>query len=360
MYFTQEDYRKIEKWLLANSIKDTEFVGATTPLQGNETIAFVQNGQNVKVLLKDLIDQIFLLGVSDFLNITEKYNETNISLTQAIQLVPFKSRKVGQVITFLNEDNKWVLYQFTGVLNQWNNNELWVDLIKSIQGLSIIDSEDIVAEVNTQEQTSLLLANKNYNEADYSGLGRIYLRKNITKVTNPTTGALVTVNLLTQDMISKENTIYIIQYDYDLNEQTITIPDNSILLFEGGHISSGTINLINTLIQPQGEDITKFITSNITGTYLVGQALYDTINSQNKYYDGSVWVLADGYNSIYKRNGDTNNRPNLSENEKYFRYFDTDLNYWITWTGLDWIEDDGYIAGERNSDGTLISKVIII
>lgn len=43
-------------------------------------------------------------------------------------------------------------------------------------------------------------------------------------------------------MLVKENTIYIVQYDYSLNFQTITVPDNSILLFEGGTISNGTLN----------------------------------------------------------------------------------------------------------------------
>lgn len=44
MFFTQEDYRKIEKWLLTNSRKDTDFAGAATPLKGNETVVLVQNG----------------------------------------------------------------------------------------------------------------------------------------------------------------------------------------------------------------------------------------------------------------------------------------------------------------------------
>lgn len=128
MFFTQEDYRKIEKWLLANSRKDTEFAGAATPLTGAETISFVQDGYNVKVLLNDLIKQLFLLGVSDFLNITDKYGESYITLPQAISLIPYKSRKTGQVITFLNEEGKWVIYQFRGTAkNQWNNLTLWID-----------------------------------------------------------------------------------------------------------------------------------------------------------------------------------------------------------------------------------------
>lgn len=266
MFFTQEDYRKIEKWLLANSVKDTEFAGASLPLKGNETVAFVQDGKNVNVLLKDLIEQIFLLGVSDFLNVTDKYGESRISLTQAIQLIPYKSRKIGQVITFLDEDGEWKLFQFQGErVNQWNNATLWVDLIKRIQGISIIDSEDITATVDNLNQTSLTFADKNYNTTDYSGLGRVYLRKNIQTVVNPNTGITYSTNFLTQAMLSKENTIYIIQYDYNLNGQTITIPSGCVLLFEGGSISNGTLKGNSTIIL--GETNHIFINLNVLGTW---------------------------------------------------------------------------------------------
>ena len=247
MFFTQEDYKKIQKWILANSIKDTEFAGAALPLKGNETVAFVQDGRNVNVFLKDLIGQIFLLGVADFLNVTDKYGEPMISLTQAIQLIPYRSRKIGQVITFLDENGGWSIFQFQGErINQWNNTTLWVDLIKKLEGIPIIDSEDITATVDNSSQVSLTFADKNYNTADYSGLGRVYLRKNIQRVEHPTTGVLYNTNLLTQQMMTKENTIYILQYDYSLNGQTITIPENCILLFEGGSISNGELVGNNT------------------------------------------------------------------------------------------------------------------
>ena len=250
MFFTQEDYRKIEKWLLANSRKDTDFAGAATPLKGNEILAIVQNGQNMKVSLKDFIDQLFLLGVSDFVNITTKFGESNISLSQAIQLIPFRSRKIGQVITFLDENGEWKLFQFQGKrVNQWNNTTLWVDLIAAPLGISITDSEDIVPKVNVDNQVSLLFADKNYNTAEYSGMGRVYLRKNITTVTSPNSNTPYRTNLLTQQMISKEDTIYIIQYDYSLNFGEITIPNNSVLLFEGGSIKDGTIIGNNTKIE---------------------------------------------------------------------------------------------------------------
>ena len=202
MFFTQEDYRKIEKWLLANSRKDTDFVGAATPLKGNEILAIVQNGQNMKVSLKDFIDQLFLLGVSDFVNITDKYGESYLTLSQAIQLILFRSRKIGQVITFLDDNGKWRLYQFQGErVNQWNNTTLWVDLIAALSGISITDSEDIVPKVNVDNQVSLLFADKNYNTAEYSGMGRVYLRKNIATVEDPS-GNTITTNLLQQSMVS--------------------------------------------------------------------------------------------------------------------------------------------------------------
>lgn len=112
MFFTQEDYRKIEKWLLTNSRKDTDFAGAATPLKGNETVVLVQNGKNVKASVKDVVEQLFLLGVSDFVNITDKYGESYISLPQAIALIPYRSRKIGQVITFLDDTGSGLCSNF--------------------------------------------------------------------------------------------------------------------------------------------------------------------------------------------------------------------------------------------------------
>lgn len=78
----------------------------------------------------------------------------------------------------------------------------------------------------------LKLANKEYNPNSYSGMGRIYLRKNI----------VAGRNVLTQSMISKPNTIYIIQYDYDLQDTEITIPEGCVLDFQGGSLSNGIVH----------------------------------------------------------------------------------------------------------------------
>lgn len=298
MFFTQEDYKKIQKWILANSIKDTEFAGAALPLKGNETVAFVQDGRNVNVFLKDLIRQIFLLGVADFLNVTDKYGESIISLTQAIQLIPYRSRKIGQVITFLDENGDWSIFQFQGErINQWNNTSLWVDLIKKLEGISIIDSEDITATVDNSNQVSLTFADKNYNTADYSGLGRVYLRKNIQRVEHPNTGVLYNINLLTQQMMTKENTIYILQYDYSLNGQTVSVPDGCIVVFEGGSVNDGTFKLNSGIIVNAFEG-----TAILTGTYTYQDALPDeedlTINSSNVISLKDKDYNADNYSGL--------------------------------------------------------------
>ena len=272
MFFTQEDYRKIEKWLLANSRKDTEFAGAATPLKGNETVVLVQNGKNVKASVKDVVEQLFLLGVSDFVNITDKYGESYISLSQAIELIPYRSRKIGQVVTFLDDTGKWAMFQFQGTRkNQWGTLSFWVDLIDLMTGITIIDSEDIVTGTNSANQVSLKFADKVYNTADYSGLGRIYLRKNIVKVEDPVTGNTITMNLLQQSMISKENTIYILQYDYNLNKQTLSVPSGSVLVFEGGSISTGTLSGNNTIIIAEPYNIFKTI--GFAGTFNIEKVI---------------------------------------------------------------------------------------
>lgn len=137
MYFTQDDYLKIQKWISRNSVRDTEFQEADTPLRGNETVALVQNGHNRKILISDLVDQIFTLGTTDFLNVSEFSKQYKITLEEAIILVPPKSRKEGQVISFKSEEDKWEIYQFTGNVNQWTSIDLWKSFLADISEGSI-------------------------------------------------------------------------------------------------------------------------------------------------------------------------------------------------------------------------------
>lgn len=123
------------------------------------------------------------------------------------------------------------------------------------KGGSEPDDEDItLAEIEGEEK--LQFKDKLYNASIYSGLGRKYLRKNMVNE----------VNVLTQDFFTNEdgtektNTRYIIQYDYDLNGATLTIPEGCVLDFQGGSFSNGKIKGNLTLIEAPlvkilGEDL---------------------------------------------------------------------------------------------------------
>lgn len=93
------------------------------------------------------------------------------------------------------------------------------------------DDEDLISEEKPEGSKVLKLADKMYNASAFSGLGRVYLRKNVT----------ASKNILTQAMISNANTRYVIQYDYDLNGQTITIPEGCVLDFQGGILRNGIL-----------------------------------------------------------------------------------------------------------------------
>lgn len=159
----------------------------------------------------------------------------------------------------------------------------WVEQHEAVPA----DEEDI-----TEQNGTLQLANKTYDKQSFSGLGRVYLRKNIVG----------DKNVLTQAMINKANTIYVIQYDYDLKEASINIPENSVLNFIGGAIGNGTIignktkviNLNVDRIILSGTWFDSGITSNRPTNVLVGFQYFDTTVNKPIFWDGSKWIDATG------------------------------------------------------------------
>ena len=78
MYFSQEDYIKIENWLYKRSMKDSDFEEAE-PLNGNEFIAIVQNGSNKKISIREFVNKLYRYNINDFLNVTSIYKINNIN-----------------------------------------------------------------------------------------------------------------------------------------------------------------------------------------------------------------------------------------------------------------------------------------
>lgn len=145
--------------------------------------------------------------------------------------------------------------------------------IKSINGQSVLGEGNMTIH---EEQ----LIDKSYAPAEFSGLGRKYLQKNIVSGKN----------VLTQAMVSDANTIYVIQYDFTLDED-ITVPVNCVLEFDGGSISGEyTITGNNTGIQA---GLVKIFNTDVTlaGTWNVAESYPEWFGAKR---DG----VADDYLSL--------------------------------------------------------------
>lgn len=187
-------------------------------------------------------------------------------------LIPVLLRRKGLWITY-NNGEEFITEYFCGtaeeVTSDWTNDDNWerVPNLKYVQenankipdGIITPDKlspalQELIKQNNTiinladdedleEVNSAIKFKNKEYNINNASGLGRKILRKNWKKIGNKL------VNVLTQEMINTANTIYIIQYNFDLNEQEITIPKRCILYFEGGSFSNGTLYLGSSIIK---------------------------------------------------------------------------------------------------------------
>ena len=92
-------------------------------------------------------------------------------------------------------------------------------------------------------------------------------------------------------MIREENTIYIIQYDYDLDGKILSIPSGCTLWFQGGTINNGTIYLQDTAIMGI-YDYSDIGNVNMLGTFKTGQLM--TMNNEEnmpelRWWSGNEW-----------------------------------------------------------------------
>nr|DAX13185.1 MAG TPA: hypothetical protein [Caudoviricetes sp.] len=99
--------------------------------------------------------------------------------------------------------------------------------------MKIFTDKGLVAFWNKIKQ--LVLGNRPYNPSEFSGKGYKVLEKNIQTVGG------VKKNILTAIMLSEANTIYEIRYDFDLDGNEISIPEECVLKFNGGSFSNGSI-----------------------------------------------------------------------------------------------------------------------
>ena len=174
-------------------------------LSGNEDLPFQEGQDNGSITVHSLNEYISNSNVNQAINQIKQAEQQAIS--------NFSSQKVSPEM--LSESTKQLI------------NASSRDIITNLA-----DGEDI--ESVGQDLKVLRFANRAYNPGAHVGMGYKILRRNI----------IDGKNILTQDMINQSHTIYVVQYDFDLNGAQITIPKNCILKFDGGSLSNGKLTSI--------------------------------------------------------------------------------------------------------------------
>ena len=342
------------------------------------------NIDNIKALMANVLDGHNGENLYSYLS---RFNHLNVgyvaSAVSARESVPAIMRKNGLIITYyINEkptteqyigdkntagtdvwtdDSNW---QFIDGIGQVDTNSITLnqlsqevlDLIGKNKKINIVnypDGEDLtqvdVCGGNSKDEVNVLkFADKKYNPANFSGLGRVYLRKNIVDGKN----------ILTQNMINEENTCYIIQYAYDLNGTTINISANVVLEFQGGSFTNGTINCDDTIIMTYDKD---WVNVTIQGSYFffgwnddiqqIEIANNLTTNEPSKALSAAQGVelkkLIDNIRPTEKPT-----KPVLGQ-----LWYDTDSNVLTYWNGAKWISLNEFVDKNVNAEVTDVESV---
>lgn len=153
-------------------------------------------------------------------------------------------------------------------------------------------------------------------------------------------------NVLTQEMLSSKNTKYVIKYVYELLGDTLTMPQNVILEFDGGSIKNGTLVGNDTLMLNTNE--TESILDNVTLDGTWKESSYDLVEE----------VVADkapgdGMGRIILRKDKTFAEQLTQENTIYVIRYDFDLTKDVTIPANCVLQfEGGSLSGEHTITGS--------
>lgn len=252
----------------------------TNNVQFNSSRLITSGGVfNAILPIYDLLRRNYMLaGVAD--TTTTPTEDTNVF---------YLAGQGGTYTHFLNGDDepldlpKGLTVIYRGVEDDgWN---YWVvyadnDFINTNRAQALTSDQQTEAQNN--------LEGKSYAPAQFSGLGKKMLAKNIQQVSG------VQKNVMTQAFFQDEhgnaltNTVFVIQYDYTLGEN-ITIPAGCTLQFDGGSINSGgsdkdTLTGNKTRISA---DLVKVFDTN-----LIFAGSWDVAESYPEWFYESNWTTA--------------------------------------------------------------------
>ena len=312
-------------------------------LTGNEQFPFQEDRENGSITpnaLKSFISS----GKGGYMSYITEYNVSihhpssgidsgnKYTLEGAIVQVPEDIRMVGLKVSFLNNSGLVETWEFAGGvfenIENWKSNEdkltdirdeaiskikeVESDAISNFSSQRVIpdmlsestkqfinasgggtinnlaDDEDLVSVDKGESLSVLKFADRAYNPGIYVGMGYKILRRNI----------MDGKNILTQDMVNQPHTIYVVQYDFDLNGATITLPEGCMFDFQGGSISNGFLEgkIENTHARPEWFHSPK----DEDWSAAIQQALNvcPTVKLSDKIYNISKKIVLNIYNSL--------------------------------------------------------------
>lgn len=312
-------------------------------LTGNEQFPFQEdreNGSTTPNALKRFISS----GKGGYMSYITEYNVSihhpssgidggnKYTLEGAIVQVPEDIRMVGLKVSFLNNSGLVETWEFAGGvfenIENWKSNEdkltdirdEAISKIKEVESDAIsnfssqritpdmlsestkqfingsgggtinnlADDEDLVSVDKGESLSVLKFADRAYNLETHIGMGYKILRRNI----------IDGKNILTQEMVNQPHTIYMIQYDFDLDGATITLPEGCMFYFQGGSISNGFLEgkIENTHARPEWFHSPK----DGDWSAAIQQALNicPTVLLSNKIYELRVPILLNIYNHL--------------------------------------------------------------
>lgn len=312
-------------------------------LTGNEQFPFQEDRENGSITpnaLKSFISS----GKGGYMSYITEYNvsihhpsfgidgSNRYTLEGAIVQVPEDIRMVGLKVSFLNNSGLVETWEFAGGvfenIENWKSNkdkltdirDEAIDKIKDAESDAIsnfssqrvtpdmlsestkqfinasgggtinnlADDEDLVSVDKGENLSVLKFADRAYNPGIHVGMGYKILRRNI----------IDGKNILTQDMVNQPHTIYMIQYDFDLDGATITLPEGCMFDFQGGSISNGFLEgkIENTHARPEWFHSPK----DGDWSAAIQQALNicPTVKLSDKIYNISRKIVLNIYNSL--------------------------------------------------------------
>ena len=128
MYFTKEDLKKIEEYLISKSVKDSDFVDAEV-LDKQDYVTIVHNKDNYKLRLIDLIQIIKDLEIDSLYNSYYEIDANDNTFEEVLRKVPVTKRLSGLILLVKKGDGSWEIWFFKGMPNQWLQMDSW-ELLK--------------------------------------------------------------------------------------------------------------------------------------------------------------------------------------------------------------------------------------